>query len=45
MSAVVAAATKMAATPGSNEIWQALREDLEAWRKVVGMIRSEWLDE
>ncbi|KAF7192426.1 hypothetical protein HII31_05940 [Pseudocercospora fuligena] len=42
LSVVVTAATRMAGTPGRKG-WDRVREDLEGWRHVAGMVDEGWL--
>ncbi|EME82994.1 uncharacterized protein MYCFIDRAFT_80567 [Pseudocercospora fijiensis CIRAD86] len=42
LSVVVTAATRMAGTPGRKG-WERVREDLEGWRHVAGIVDERWL--
>ncbi|KXT05246.1 hypothetical protein AC578_8427 [Pseudocercospora eumusae] len=44
LSVVVTAATRMAGAPGRKG-WERVREDLEGWRRVAGMVDEGWLDD
>ncbi|KXT16217.1 hypothetical protein AC579_6964 [Pseudocercospora musae] len=44
LSVVVTAATRMAGTPGRKG-WDRVREDLEGWRHVAGLVDEGWLDD